>query len=136
MKLRNAFMCLNPLWLASLRTAADLDLSDNGTQHELALRASDARLGFQPTDEGIEALGADAIDDHGVVSRAGDVQGQLDLVALRDPPFELGRVCAGRQADIDHGAHVPAERGRVDVGAVTTDYAGRLQAADSIGDRA
>ena len=84
--------------LASLRTRADLDLSDYGAQHELALRPSHATLGFQPANEPVETLRAHAIDDHRVVGRAGDVQGQFDLVALGEAGLELvpGRRLPGR----------------------------------------
>src|ERR1700694_3236355 len=107
MKLWNAFMRLCPLFaLASLRTGADLDLSDYGTQHELALGTSDTRLGFQPTNEGIETLRADAIDDHRGAGSPGEVESELTPLALGQPPLELGGIGAGRQADVNHGAHV------------------------------
>ena len=44
--------------LASLRTSADLDLSDYGAQHELALRPSHATFGLQPPNEAVQTFGA------------------------------------------------------------------------------
>src|SRR3954447_5643006 len=92
MKFLNAFMRRSPCCRCDGVVVArslhcegrfDLDLSDYGTQHELALGSGDTTLGFQPADERIETARAGTVDDHRVVRRPSDVQRQLDLVAAR-----------------------------------------------------
>src|SRR4051794_5277122 len=108
MKFLNAFMRLSPCCRGGGVVVArslhcegrfDLDLSDYWTQHELALGAGHTALGLEPADERIEAARAGTVDDHRVVRRPSDVQRQLDLIATRQPGFELGRITAGGQAD-------------------------------------
>ncbi len=118
--------------LALLRTVADLDLSDYGTQHELALGSSHAALGLQPTNEPVQTFCTDTVDDHRVVGGSCHVQRQLDLVALGEPSFERTGVTAGRQADIDDGAHIAAQRARIDVGAITANDSPGLQPSHPI----
>src|SRR3954451_20844295 len=142
MKFLNAFMRRSPccrgdgvVVACSLHCEGrfDLDLSDYGTQHELALGPGDTTLSFQPADERIEAARADTVDDHRVVRRPGDVQRQLDLIPARQPGLELGRITAGGQADVDHRSHITAQRRGIDAGPVVADHTGGFQPPDAVG---